>query len=47
LCDGQFNGSYGELHRKICESLPDKQQPHRLVFGMPNNDFDLQRPFTI
>ena len=48
--DGQFEGSYADLHREVrarVEARGKPQSPAHAVRGKPDRDFDTQVPFTV
>jgi len=45
--DGEFDKDYNSFHCSIVELVKHKQTPNHAVLGVPNNDYDKQRPFKI
>jgi hypothetical protein len=45
--DGAFAGSYPELHQLIVRRMPPTQSPNYSFIGVPNAEFEQQKPFTI
>lgn len=44
---GHFKGNYADFHRAILNSMPATQSPNHFLVGLPNPDFDAQKPFQI
>ncbi|MDA3809940.1 MAG: caspase family protein [Spirochaetaceae bacterium] len=44
---GKFNGNYREFHKQILNLLPAYQSPNILTSGMPNINFENQKPYFI
>jgi hypothetical protein len=47
FAEGRFEGDYRAFHRAILEQIKDKQRPNQAVLGVPNPEYDQERPFTI
>ena len=45
--DGAFEGTYRRFHRAILRLMPPTQSPNHLVIGLPDSEYDAQRPFSI
>ena len=45
--DGAFNGSYKDLHKKICEIIQSSQKPQYNEYGPVTDEFRAQRAFTV
>ena len=45
--DGAFDGNYREFHRAILDRMPPTQSPNHFMMGIPDADYDGQKPFTI
>ncbi len=44
---GQFQGNYERFHKQIQALMPAYQSPNHFVYGRPNEEYAMQRPFTI
>jgi metacaspase-1 len=44
---GRFDGDYARFHRDIATQVGSQQTPQHNVIGMPDPNFDAQRPFQI
>lgn len=44
--DGNFSGNYREFYDKICEKTSPVQNPNFYFTGIPNDEFDNQKPFS-
>lgn len=44
---GQFKGNYRTFHKQIQYLLPAYQSPNYLMYGLLDEDFENQKPFTI
>ena len=45
--DGNFTGDYRSFHSEIRSDMPAIQVPNYMTVGVPNPDFEAQKPFTI
>ena len=45
--DGAFTGDYRAFHHSILMRMPATQSPNYYLTGIPDPDFEAQRPFTI
>lgn len=45
--EGAFSGSYQDLHRKVLDQMPARQQPNFFTLGTRDEAFLGQQPFTI
>ncbi|QHT55668.1 caspase family protein [Cellulomonas sp. H30R-01] len=45
--EGAFAGSYVDLHRKVLDQMPSRQQPNFYPMGTPDDAFLAQQPFAI
>lgn len=45
--EGSFSGTYADLHRKVLDQMPSRQQPNFFPMGARDDAFVGQQPFTI
>lgn len=43
--DGQFTGNYKDFHKAILLKMPSYQSPEYFIIGLPNLNYESQKPF--